>query len=168
MSTVPEAHRAEAGRTPLSCAVLTCSDTRTTESDTSGQLMCSMLEAAGHRVTVYDIVREGPGAVSEALSGVALECDAILLNGGTGIAPRDGTIEAVDQFVQRSLPGFGELFRMLSWQEIGAAAMLSRATAGTRGRTVVFATPGSTAAVRLAMEKLIIPDLRHIHGQLNR
>lgn len=168
MSTVPEQHRAEAGAVSLACAVLTCSDTRNESSDSSGKLMCDGLRAAGHRIVRYEIVREDPDLVLTSIRKAATDCDVILLNGGTGIAPRDGTIEAVEGFIQRKLPGFGELFRMLSYQEIGSAAMLSRAVAGTADRIVVFATPGSTAAVRLAMEKLIIPELRHIHAQLGR
>ncbi|MFT4604683.1 MAG: molybdenum cofactor biosynthesis protein B [Rhodothermales bacterium] len=166
MNTVPEKHRAAAGRASLACAVLTCSDTRTPENDTSGALMCELLEAAGHRVELYEIVREHPGQVHEAIGRASTTCAVILLNGGTGISRRDGTIEAVRQFIERELPGFGELFRMLSYQEIGAAAMLSRALAGTREHVAVFATPGSTPAVRLAVEQLIIPELRHLSALL--
>ncbi len=166
MSTVPDEHRAAAGRTSLSCAVLTCSDTRKPETDTSGALMRELLEAAGHRVELQDIVREDPGRVLEAIERASTTCEVILLNGGTGVSRRDGTIEAVRGFIARELPGFGELFRMLSYQEIGAAAMLSRALAGTREHVVVFATPGSTPAVRLAVEQLIIPELRHVSALL--
>lgn len=167
MSTVPEQHRDSAGRAVLTCAVLTCSDTRSPETDTSGALMRDLLEASGHRVALREVVREDPGLVLDAIQRAADTCEVILLNGGTGVSRRDGTIEAVRGFVDRELPGFGELFRMLSYQEIGAAAMLSRALAGTREHVVVFATPGSTAAVRLAMEQLIIPELRHVSKLLS-
>ncbi len=167
MSTVPDAHREAAGQRSLACAVLTCSDSRTPETDTSGALMRELLQAAGHRVELQEIVREDPGRVFSAIKSASESCEVILLNGGTGVSRRDGTIEAVSRFIDRELPGFGELFRMLSYQEIGPAAMLSRALAGSREHVVVFATPGSTAAVRLALERLIIPELRHVSALLS-
>jgi molybdenum cofactor biosynthesis protein B len=129
--------------------------------------MRELLAGAGHRIVLQEIVREDPGMVLEAIERASTTCQVVLLNGGTGISRRDGTIEAVQAFIERELPGFGELFRMLSYQEIGAAAMLSRALAGTREHVVVFATPGSTPAVRLAVEQLIIPELRHVSALLS-
>ena len=168
MSTVPDSHREAAGRTSVRCAVITCSDTRTADTDNSGALMRELLEAAGHEVVGPEIVREDAGRVERAIRQHVGYYGAILLSGGTGVSARDGTVEAVQAVIDRELPGFGELFRVLSYQEIGAAAMLSRAVAGVAGDMVIFATPGSTAAVRLAMEQLIIPELRHIAGILSR
>ena len=160
--SVPESHRAAAGAVSLACAVLTASDTRREENDHSGRLMCDLLREAGHEIARYAVVREDPDNLRAALEEASNAADVILLNGGTGVSPRDRTVEVVQDFVERDLPGFGELFRMLSYQDIGSAAMLSRAVAGVRGKTVVFATPGSTAAVRLAMTRLIVPELRHL------
>ena len=129
--------------------------------------MKDLLKAAGHAVVDYRIVREDRQDVVDAVRSASRRADAVLLNGGTGIGPRDVTPDAVLMCLDRQLPGFGELFRMLSFQEIGAAAMLSRAVAGVSGQALVFATPGSPAAVRLAMEQLIIPELRHLVGVLN-
>ena len=148
--------------------VLTISDTRTPETDSSGALIRERLGSAGHSVVGYEILPDEPKRIAERVmhwceSG---DCDAIILTGGTGLAPRDTTHEAVSGLLEKTLDGFGELFRMLSYQEIGAAAMLSRAVGGVRGATVVFSLPGSTAAVRLAMERLIVPQLSHIVGLL--
>jgi len=158
-----EAHR-QMARQPVACAVITVSDTRTESDDTSGQTMREMLVAAGHRVEFYAVVKDDPPAIRSLVQGLADEgkVQAVLLNGGTGISRRDSTFEAIDGMLDKRLDGFGELFRMLSWQEIGAAAMLSRAVAGTCGDLVVFSTPGSTNAVRLAMERLIVPELSHV------
>lgn len=146
------------------CAVLTVSDTRTVETDTSGQLMRALLEEAGHQVASHRIVPDEAAVIStEVAAGIAdAEVDAVLITGGTGISPRDVTIEAVTPLLEKILPGFGELFRMLSFEEIGPAALLSRAVAGVAGGTAVFASPGSRGAVRLAMSRLILPELGHI------
>ncbi len=152
----------------VACAVITVSDTRTETTDASGRLIHDRLTAAGHRVIRRQIVRDEPEqirAVMAALGDVAA-IQAVLLSGGTGIAPRDATFEAVVPLLEKSLDGFGELFRMLSFREVGASAMLSRAVAGVRGRQVVFVMPGSTAAVRLAIEELILPVLGHAAGLL--
>jgi molybdenum cofactor biosynthesis protein B len=158
-----EAHRIQA-KQPVVCAVITVSDTRTEANDTSGSAMREALEAAGHSVGFYVIVKDEPAQIRELLNRLADEgrVQAVLLNGGTGISRRDTTFEALDALLEKRLEGFGELFRMLSWQEIGAAAMLSRAVAGTFRDLVVFSTPGSTKAVRLAMTKLIVPELSHV------
>ncbi|MBO6576685.1 MAG: molybdenum cofactor biosynthesis protein MoaB [Rhodothermales bacterium] len=167
MSTVPDAHRQAAGAAGLPCAIITCSDTRSEVDDRSGPIMKSLLELAGHEIVSYEVVREDPALIRSALERAAARARIVLLNGGTGVSPRDNTVDVVRAFVERDLPGFGELFRTLSYQEIGAAAMLSRAVAGTRGATAVFATPGSSAAVTLAMEKLILPEIRHLASLLD-
>ncbi|NJN16403.1 MAG: molybdenum cofactor biosynthesis protein MoaB [Oscillochloris sp.] len=147
----------------IPCAVITISDTRTPSDDTSGGLIRSTLSQAGHDVVRYEIVRDEPAQIVALVRDMAASgCKLIITNGGTGIARRDNTFEAIDSLLERRLPGFGELFRMLSYAEIGAAAMLSRATAGLIGGTFIFCLPGSTAAVRLALERLIMPELAHL------
>jgi molybdenum cofactor biosynthesis protein B len=151
----------------LPVAVITVSDTRGASEDTGGALLAELLEAAGHRVVSRARVRDDVDAIRAAV-GEALareEVRAVLLTGGTGLAPRDVTPEALRPLLEREIPGFGELFRALSFAEIGAAAMLSRALAGiVRGRLVV-GLPGSRAAIRLALEKLLLPELGHLVGQ---
>jgi molybdenum cofactor biosynthesis protein B len=144
------------------CAIITISDTRTIENDTSGAHIQAVLQAAGHLVEGYAVVKDEPTQIVARVQEYATHCKVIFTSGGTGIARRDSTFEAIDALLEKRLPGFGELFRMLSYQEIGPAAMLSRATAGTYGNTLIFCMPGSTAAVRLAMEQLIIPQLAHL------
>jgi molybdenum cofactor biosynthesis protein B len=149
---------------PVACAVITVSDTRTEANDTSGKAMRALLEQAGHSVGFYRIVKDEPEQIRQLLAELSEkgQVQTVLLNGGTGISRRDTTYEAVAGLLEKRLDGFGELFRMLSYQEIGPAAMLSRAVAGTYRDLLVFSTPGSTAAVRLAMEKLIVPELPHL------
>lgn len=161
--TPPDAHR-HAGPDAVTCGVVTVSDTRTRADDRSGALIVNLLETAGHRVAAREIVPDEPRQVAELLSRLAAEpaVQAILVTGGTGVAPRDQTPEAVEGLLTKPLPGFGELFRMLSFQEIGAAAMLSRAAAGLIDHTAVFLMPGSTGAVRLAVEQLVLPELAHL------
>jgi len=142
--------------------VITASDTRTAETDQSGALIRKLLEAAGHRVEYYEVVPDEPAGIAGAVEANLARLDAIVINGGTGIAPRDSTIEAIRPLLDKELEGFGEIFRMLSYQEIGSAAILSRALAGVRRGKFIAALPGSTAACRLAMEKLIIPEIGHI------
>lgn len=156
-------HRAERVES-VSCAVLTVSDTRTAETDKSGTLLRERLESAGHRIISHEIVPDDPSLVRDRVSALCGErlCQAVLLTGGTGLAPRDTTYEAVTSLLDKRLDGFGELFRALSFQEIGSAAMLSRAMAGVCGSTLVFSMPGSTGAVRLAMDRLIVPELGHL------
>ncbi|WP_276354978.1 MogA/MoaB family molybdenum cofactor biosynthesis protein [Cohnella caldifontis] len=168
MSTSTEQHKREAPRR-ISCFVITVSDTRTEETDRSGGLIRQLLEEHGHAVAGYRIVPDDratiAASVREAADDPAVE--AVLINGGTGIAARDVTIEAVRGLLDKEMPGFGELFRYLSFAEdIGPAAMLSRAVAGTVGRTAVFAMPGSTGAVKLAMTRLILPELGHVMREI--
>ena len=165
-----EEHRSAAEGLTAVCAVLTVSDTRTAADDRSGDLLVSALEAAGHRVAAREIVPDEPTRVDAVLRRWLAEGEAevVVTTGGTGIAVRDTTVEVVERLLDKRLDGFGELFRMLSHREIGAAAMLSRAVAGLAGRTVLFALPGSSAAVRLALEELIVPELPHVLRELRR
>jgi molybdenum cofactor biosynthesis protein B len=165
-----EEHRQAAekqGTVPV--AVVTVSDTRTAETDVSGQVIRRLVEAAGHLVVDYRIVSDEPDAVLQALeefaSGLAR---LIIFNGGTGIGRRDRTYDVIHRAIEKPLPGFGELFRMLSYDQVGAAAMLSRATAGVYRDRVVFSTPGSPHAVQLALEKLILPEIQHLAWELVR
>lgn len=160
------AHRREAPRSVRS-VVITVSDTRTLADDTGGALLVELLEAAGHPIAGRALVPDDIDAIQQALDEAVMRDDvgAVFLTGGTGIAPRDVTPEALLPVLDRLIPGFGELFRSLSYQEIGPAALLSRALAGTvRGR-LVAALPGSRAAIRLAMEKLLLPELGHLAGE---
>ncbi len=152
------------------CFVLTISDTRTLETETSGRTAADLLTEAGHVVSDRRLVKDNPNDVYEAVTKaiVGLRVRAVITTGGTGIARRDSTLEALSSHFEKRLDGFGELFRMLSYQEIGAAAMLSRAAAGVIRGAVVFMLPGSEAAVRLATTRLIIPELGHIVQQLNK
>lgn len=162
-------HRA---RSPASvpCFVLTISDTRTLETETSGRTIAELLTAAGHVVVGRSVVKDEPADVRRAVAETmkAGTARAIITTGGTGLARRDSTYEALTALFEKRIDGFGELFRMLSFAEIGAAAMLSRATAGIAGGCAIFLLPGSEAAVRLAMERLIIPELGHIAGELTK
>ncbi|MBC6419501.1 MAG: MogA/MoaB family molybdenum cofactor biosynthesis protein [Prochloron sp. SP5CPC1] len=148
----------------LNCAAITISDTRTTVTDSSGKVIKALLSNAGHRVTVSTILPDEPSEIREQLVqlGERTDLDVIIFNGGTGIGPRDTTYEAICSLLSKTLPGFGELFRFLSYEEIGSRAMTSRAVAGVYRRKLVFSVPGSTNAVKLAMDKLIIPELTHL------
>jgi molybdenum cofactor biosynthesis protein B len=155
----------------VACAIITVSDTRTRENDKSGAAMHTLLLEKGHSVEFYDIVKDESesisAAVEHAVSNPAIQ--VILINGGTGIASRDVTIETVSALFDKELVGFGELFRMISYlEDIGSAAILSRATAGTYKGRMIFATPGSTGAVLLAMDKLILPELGHVVRELEK
>jgi molybdenum cofactor biosynthesis protein B len=166
---VPQEHRSHAP-TSVGCFVLTISDSKTPETDTSGALIRELVSAAGHRVTGHAIVKDDPEQVAAVIrSGCAApSVEAFILTGGTGITSRDSTYEAIEALLDKRLAGFGELFRMLSYQEIGAAAMLSRAQGGVvRGR-VLFSLPGSPNACQLALEKLIIPELPHLIREVRR
>jgi molybdenum cofactor biosynthesis protein B len=170
-SEATQQHReAAAGRGPIGCAIVTVSDTRTVETDTSGQAIRERLEAAGHGVVFYEIVKDEPDQIAALLDRIVDQTDArvVLFNGGTGIARRDTTYDALSRKLEKTLPGFGEIFRMLSYQEIGAAAMLSRATAGVYRDRLVFSMPGSSNAVKLAMDRLIVPELEHLAWELTR
>ena len=154
--------REEAPRV-IRCAIITISDTRTPETDTSGAAIRAALSGQGHEIARYVVVKDEPAQIGALVRELAdAGCQVVLTNGGTGVARRDSTFEAIDGMLDKRLPGFGELFRMLSYQEIGPAAMLSRATAGLIGGTLIFCMPGSTGAVRLAMERLILPELPHL------
>lgn len=146
------------------CAVLTVSDTRTVDTDAGGRLIQARLVAAGHVVHAHEILKDEPAAIAARVRALASDthCHAVLITGGTGLAPRDTTYEAVSGLLDKRLDGFGELFRVLSYEQVGPAAMLSRAVAGLCQRTIVFAMPGSPKAVELAMDKLILPELGHL------
>ncbi len=149
-------------RINLKVGVLTASDTRTPENDKSGQLIKQMCEAGGHRVEFYRIVRDEADTIAATIVENLGGLDAMIVTGGTGVAPRDVTAEVVKKLLGTELPGFGELFRMLSYQEIGSAALASRAIAGMRDGKFLAALPGSTGGCRLAMEKLILPEIGHL------
>ena len=151
-------------------AVLTVSDTRTPATDTSGRVIRHRLEQAGHEVVDCDLLPDDPVRVGERLAGWIADprCRAVVITGGTGISRRDRTYEAVAGLLERRLEGFGELFRMLSWEQVGSAAMLSRALAGIAGETVLFSLPGSKKAVELALDRLILPELAHLVGELEK
>lgn len=168
MSASDHREQAEA-QGAIRVAIVTVSDTRTPETDTSGRTIRELLEAAGHDVIGYRIVRDEPVEVEDALETFCGgESRLVIFSGGTGISHRDRTFDVISRKLEKTLPGFGEIFRMLSYEEIGAAAMLSRATAGVYRNTVVVSTPGSTNAVRLAMEKLILPEIQHLAWELVR
>lgn len=163
-------HRDAAGKPVLRVAVITLSDTRTPETDKSGQLMKELLTAAGHTIGHYSVMPDEPEKLRQQVRQLADEqaVEVILTNGGTGISRRDSTFEALAALLEKQLDGFGELFRMLSFPEIGPAAMLSRAMAGVYRGLLVFSTPGSPHAVRLAMEKLILPELPHLVWEIKK
>jgi molybdenum cofactor biosynthesis protein B len=150
--------------------VITCSDTRTPDTDSSGQLIMRLLKDQGHEVAAYHLVKDEPAQIKarieEAAGNDAVQ--AIIINGGTGISRRDSTFEAIDALLEKRLDGFGELFRYLTYQDIGSPAIMSRATAGLYRGRIMFSTPGSEGAVRLAMEKLILPELCHIVRELSK
>lgn len=155
----------------VGCKVITVSDTRDKETDKSGQLMIALLEQAGHKVNAYDIVKDESVAIEQSVrAGYNQEdVEIILTNGGTGIALRDVTIETVQRLFDKEIDGFGELFRMLSYTEdIGSSAIMSRATAGVIKHKAVFCTPGSSGAVKLAMNKLILPEISHVVKELRK
>jgi molybdenum cofactor biosynthesis protein B len=150
-------------------AVVTVSDSRTEESDENGRFLRAAIAEAGHILAEYRLIRDEPTEVAAALDALAEgPAQVILFNGGTGISARDNTIDVLADRLEKTLPGFGEIFRMLSWQQVGAAAMLSRALAGTYRHRVVIATPGSPKALRLAWEQLIEPELQHLAWELGR
>ncbi len=169
MSRVPDQHRGEAP-SEIRCALVTVSDTRTLQTDTGGQTVLDFLAEAGHETVCRHIIRDEPAPMRRLLVELRdrADVDAILMTGGTGLGSRDQTFETVTQLLDKPMPGYGELFRMLSFAEIGPAAMLSRATGGLIGRTVLLTMPGSRAAVRLAMEKLILPELGHLIREARR
>ena len=154
----------------VNCAVVTVSDTRSPETDRSGQLIKQLLLDAGHLVNVYTILKDEPAQIQAYLEALAeqSDIDAVIFNGGTGIAPRDTTYDALDSLLEKTLPGFGEIFRFLSYQEIGSRAIASRAVAGVYKTKLVFSIPGSSGAVKLAVQQLILPELIHLVTQLGK
>ena len=170
MSESAERHRSAAAGRTAGCGVLTVSDSRGPENDTGGDLVAERVVAAGHRVVVRDWVRDEPLEIGKALGEwmARSDVDVILTTGGTGISRRDTTVEIVERFLDKRLDGYGELFRALSYEEIGAAAMLSRAVAGLARGVFLFTLPGSTAAVELALDRLILPELPHLLWERQR
>jgi molybdopterin adenylyltransferase len=168
-AATPLEHKATAPKS-VGCFVLTVSDTKTPETDTSGALIRDLLTKAGHQVAHSAIVRDEPTDVARIVREACAraEVQAVIVTGGTGITSRDSTYEAIEALLDKRLPGFGELFRMLSFQEIGAAAMLSRAQMGLHARRIVVSLPGSPNACRLALEKLVIPELGHLLREASR
>ena len=149
--------------------VVTVSDTRTPETDVSGNYLRRQLEAAGHRVHSQRIIRDEPAELEAILDeAVTSDLQVVIFNGGTGVSRRDTTFDVLERKLDKTLSGFGEIFRMLSYEQVGAAAMMSRATAGVYGGKVIISTPGSPAAVRLAWEKLIAPELEHLAWEVAR
>lgn len=163
-------HKEEASkRGPVSLAVVTVSDSRTAETDTNGRYLRAEIERLGHHLVAYHLVKDEASQIATLLEQLAAsEAQILLFNGGTGISPRDTTYDVLSRAIEKTLPGFGELFRMLSWEQVGAAAMLSRATAGVYRSKLVISTPGSPAAVQLAWEKLIVPEIQHLAWELTR
>jgi molybdenum cofactor biosynthesis protein B len=165
-----ECHRQSAAGISVGCAVITLSDTRTTATDVSGAAIQRLLSDAGHKTVDYRIIPDDSATLDALLAKLLGNTDvqAILTNGGTGISRRDRTMEVVRRRLEIPIDGFGELFRMLSWQEIGSGAMLSRAAGGIARGRLIFSMPGSTKAVELAMTKLILPELGHLVGELRK
>lgn len=162
-------HRAHAPKS-VRCFVVTVSDTRTDATDTSGRAIADLLTAAGHHLAGRTIVKDDPSLVRRTIEQQLAngEVDAVITTGGTGITSRDSTFEAIDAFLEKRLDGFGELFRMLSFEAIGPAAMMSRACAGLAAGHIIVSLPGSESAVRLAMERLLLPELGHLVQQASR
>jgi molybdenum cofactor biosynthesis protein B len=165
-----EEHIVESAGEHGRCAVVTLSDTRTEETDKSGRRIRELLGAAGHVITRYQIIPDDPGRLHALLAELlgSDDVDVILTNGGTGISKRDQTVPVIEKMISSPIPGFGELFRMLSYQQIGSGAMLSRAVAGIAGGKLIFAMPGSTPAVELAMTQLVLPELKHLLHELRK
>jgi molybdenum cofactor biosynthesis protein B len=162
-------HRGRPTR-PARCWIATLSDTRTAANDRGGRRVRQHLEAGGHEILGTSILREAAGSLKRELRALlgSADLDVLLCTGGTGVAPRDNAYDVLQTLYDREIPGFGELFRMLSWKEIGSAALLSRASAGVVGSILVVSIPGSTAAIDLAMSQLVLPELGHLLGELQR
>ncbi len=164
-----DAHRsAAATEGPVAIAVVTVSDTRTPETDTNGKWLHEAIAASGATVSGYRVVRDEPEEIRAALDELVEEAQVVIVNGGTGVSRRDTTYDTLAGLLEKTLPGFGELFRMLSWEQVGSAAMLSRATAGTYRGAVLVSVPGSPKAVALAWEKLLEPELAHLAWEVGR
>ena len=162
-------HRAAAEeRGPVAVGVITVSDSRTRETDTNGAWLQERITAAGAVVSGYHVVRDEPDEIRAAVDDLVLGAQVVVVNGGTGVSKRDTTYDTLARLLEKTLPGFGELFRMLSWEQVGSAAMLSRATAGTYRGAVLVSVPGSPKAVALAWEKLLEPELAHLAWEVGR
>jgi len=168
-ASTPDEHKATAP-TSVGCFVLTVSDTKTPETDTSGKLIRDLLAGGGHAVVGSAVVRDEPADVTRVVREACADArvTVVILTGGTGITSRDSTFEAVSTLLDKTLPGFGELFRVLSYQDVGPAAMLSRAQMGIHARRIVVSLPGSPNACRLALEKLLLPELGHLVREVSR
>ncbi len=162
-----EEHRKK-GPERVRCAVIVTSDTREVETDKSGSTITQLLQDAGHEISDYRIVPNDAAALTDALESTMKTSQAIIISGGTGVSKRDITVDVVEPLFERRLSGFGELFRHLSYDEIGSATIVSRAVAGTIGIQVIFCLPGSEGAVKLAMKELILPEISHIVGELEK
>jgi molybdopterin adenylyltransferase len=165
-----EQHQSSAKSIAARCAIISLSDTRTLETDTSGKRIADLLRDNGHDIVEHKVIPDDATGFKLVLHNLLTrpDVDTILTTGGTGISQRDQAITVVESAIESPLPGFGELFRMLSWHKIASGALLSRATAGIAKKKPIFAMPGSTAAVELAMQKLILPELRHILHELRK
>jgi molybdenum cofactor biosynthesis protein B len=163
-------HHEKAGHNPITVAIVTVSDTRTPETDNNKHYLEARLTELGHRVAAYRLIKDEPDQVAAVLDELAAMdgVQLILFNGGTGISPRDTTYDVISRKLEKNLPGFGELFRLISYQDIGPAAMMSRATAGVYHQRFVVSMPGSTNAVKTAMEKLILPEINHLAWEITR
>lgn len=159
-------HKSLASSTVIAFSVLTISDTRTIETDSSGKLIVSGLSSAGHQKVEHCIVKDDSKDIVDTLTRLSSDCQLIITTGGTGVSRRDNTIDALLPIFEIEIPGFGELFRILSYEEVGAAAILSRATAGIFNQTAIFCLPGSTNAVNLALDKIILPEIQHLLWEL--
>lgn len=168
--TGPQAHREQARREgPVRIAVITVSDTRTPQDDVNGEFLRQRIDRAGHHLCAYRVIPDDKNLIERALNELSEHgCQVLLFNGGTGISRRDTTYDVLTAKLEKTLPGFGEIFRMLSYEQVGSAAILSRATAGTYHESVVISVPGSPKAVELAWEKLIAPEIQHLVWELAR
>jgi molybdenum cofactor biosynthesis protein B len=162
-----EDHKAHSPKR-LGFAVVTISDTRTKETDDSGKIIIDHLSEAGHEVLHHEIVKDSAASIRRLIIDLSKDADVIIANGGTGISKKDVTIESVKSLFQKELDGFGELFRLLSYQDIGSSAMMSRATAGIYGSRIIICLPGSPKAVELAMKKLVLPEVGHMVWEARR
>lgn len=163
-------HRLRAGDAPVTAAIVTVSDSRTPETDENRVYLEARLSELGHKIAAYRLIKDEPDQVADVIEELAAlpGVQIIFFNGGTGISPRDTTFDVVSRYLEKTLPGFGELFRMISYQQIGAAAMLSRATAGVYRNVLLVSMPGSTNAVKTAMEQLILPEISHLAWEVVR
>ena len=163
-----EEHKESAGAPSIRCAVITVSDTRTPDTDRSGKIIQEKLVGEGHSIAYYDIAADVTAQIETQIDKACELAQVVIFSGGTGISKRDTTYEVISRTLEKTLPGFGEIFRMLSYDDIGSGAILSRATAGVYSDTIIFSIPGSTGAVTLAMDSLIVPELAHLVWEILR